>query len=79
MRKELNKSKTSDAKEYWKLLNRSKEKKKPDIPLEDFFKNLNTVPDSPTREEEHFNQEPLDNVDFDRLNEGTTGRNTFLY
>ena len=32
------------------------------------FFNLNTAPDSPTQEEEHFNQELLDNVKFERLN-----------
>jgi hypothetical protein len=53
MKKELNNLKTSDPKEYWKILNRSREKKQADIPMEDLFnflKNLNTTPDSPTRE-----------------------------
>jgi hypothetical protein len=29
--------KTSDPKEYWKILNRGREKKQPDIPMEDLF------------------------------------------
>jgi hypothetical protein len=47
MREELKYLKTSDPKEYWKILNRGREKKQPDIPMEDlfnFFKNLNTAP-----------------------------------
>jgi hypothetical protein len=32
--------------------------------------NLNTAPDLPTREEEHLNHEPLDNVNFEKLNKG---------
>ena len=48
--------------------------KHPDIPMEFFF-NLNTAPNSLTREEAHFNQEPLNNVNFERLNEGF---NTFI-
>jgi hypothetical protein len=65
MREELKNLKTSDPKEYWKILNRGREKKQPDIPMEDlfnFFKNLNKAPDLPTREEEHLNHEHLDNV-----------------
>ena len=37
MKKELNNLKTSDPKEYWKILNRSREKKQADIPMEDLF------------------------------------------
>jgi hypothetical protein len=78
MREELKNLKTSDPKEYWKILNRGREKKQPDIPMEDlfnFFFNLNTAPDLPTRKEEHLNHEPLDNVNFEQLNEGI---NTYI-
>jgi hypothetical protein len=48
-----------------------------------FFENLKAAPDLPTREEEHLSHEPLENVNFEQLNEGInlyfTGRNTFLY
>jgi hypothetical protein len=37
MREELKNLKTSDPKEYWKILNRGREKKQPDIPMEDLF------------------------------------------
>ena len=37
MREELTNLKTSDPKEYWKILNRGREKKQPDIPMEDLF------------------------------------------
>ena len=60
------------------MLNRGREKKQPDIPMEDFvyfFFNLNTAPDLPTREEEHLSHEPLDNVNFEQLNEGI---NTYI-
>jgi hypothetical protein len=43
--------------------------------LFNFLKNLNTAPDLPTREEEHLNHEPLDNVNFEQLNEGI---NTYI-
>ena len=33
------------------------------------------MPDSPTREEEYFNQELQDNVNFEQLNEGI---NTYI-
>ena len=36
MAEELKNLKTSDPKEYWKMLNRGREKKQPDIPM-DFF------------------------------------------
>ena len=52
--------------------------KQPDIPMEDLFnflENLNTAPDLQTREEEHLNHEPLDNVNFEQLNEGI---NTYI-
>ncbi|VDI73706.1 Hypothetical predicted protein [Mytilus galloprovincialis] len=42
MRSKLKYMKTSDPKEYWNLLNRGKQKKQPNLPLEDlfdFFKN----------------------------------------
>jgi hypothetical protein len=38
-------------------------------------KKLNTAPDLPTREEEHLSHEPLDNVNFEQLNEGI---NTYI-
>jgi hypothetical protein len=34
-----------------------------------FFFNLKTAPDLPTREEEHLNHKPLENVNFEQLNE----------
>jgi hypothetical protein len=43
--------------------------------LFNFFKNLNTTPDLPTREEEHLSHEPLDNVNFEQFNEGI---NTYI-
>jgi hypothetical protein len=36
----VKKSKTSDPKEYWKILNRDREKKQPDIPMEDLLKKI---------------------------------------
>jgi len=44
MRKKIKKLKTSDPKEYWKLLNKGRDRKQPNIPLGDlfkFFENLN--------------------------------------
>jgi hypothetical protein len=46
--KKIKKLKTSDPKEYWKLLNKDRDRKQPNIPLGDlfkFFKNLNKAPD----------------------------------
>jgi hypothetical protein len=43
--------------------------------LFNFFKNLSTAPDLPTREEEHLNHEPLNNVNFEQLNEATKNGN----
>jgi hypothetical protein len=34
-----------------------------------FFENLKAAPDLPTREEEHLSHEPLENVNFEQLNE----------
>jgi hypothetical protein len=38
MRKKIKKLKTSDPKEYWKLLNKDRDRKQTNIPLGDFFK-----------------------------------------
>jgi hypothetical protein len=38
MRKKIKKLKTSDPKEYWKLLNKGRDRKQPNIPLGDLFK-----------------------------------------
>ena len=78
MKKELNNLKTSDPKEYWKILNRSREKKQADIPMEDlfnFFEKFKHYARFANSGEEHFNQEPLNNGNFERLNEGI---NTFI-
>jgi hypothetical protein len=40
-----------------------------------FFENLKAAPDLPTREEEHLSHEPLENVNFEQLNEGI---NTYI-
>ncbi|CAG2254171.1 unnamed protein product [Mytilus edulis] len=64
MRSKLKYMKTSDPKEYWNLLNRGKQKKQPNLPLEDlfdFFKKLNqTVEEPPNRE--MSNTDIFDNV-----------------
>ncbi|CAG2241030.1 unnamed protein product [Mytilus edulis] len=71
MRSKLKYMKTSDPKEYWNLLNRGKQKKQPNLPLEDlfdFFKKLNqTVEEPPNRE--MSNTDIFDNVDIDNLND----------
>jgi hypothetical protein len=38
IRKKIQKLKTSDPKEYWKLLNKGRDRKQPNIPLGDLFK-----------------------------------------
>ena len=37
MAEEFKNLKASDPKEYWKMLNRGREKKQPDIPIENLF------------------------------------------
>ncbi|CAG2184684.1 unnamed protein product [Mytilus edulis] len=63
MRSKLKYMKTSDPKEYWNLLNRGKQKKQPNLPLEDlfdFFKKLNqTVEEPPNREMLSFTKQDL--------------------
>jgi hypothetical protein len=53
----INKFKTSDPKEYWKLLNKGRDRKKTNIPLGDLFKvfkNLNKTPDELLVQQENF-------------------------
>jgi hypothetical protein len=72
MRKKINKIKTSDPKEYWKLLNKGRDRKQPNIPLGDlfkFFKNLNKTPDGLLVQQENFDTDLLDNVNIGSLNE----------
>jgi hypothetical protein len=69
MKKELNNLKTSDPKEYWKILNRSREKKQADIPMEDlfnFFEKFKHYARFANSGEEHFNQEPFSFFIFSR-------------
>lgn len=72
MRKKIKKLKTSDPKEYWKLLNKGRDRKQPNIPLGDlfkFFKNLNKAPDELLVQQENFDTDLLDNVNIGPLNE----------
>jgi hypothetical protein len=65
MRKKIKKLKTSDPKEYWKLLNKGKDRKQPNIPLGDLFKflkNMNKAPDELLVQQENFDTDLLDNV-----------------
>ena len=65
MRKKIKKKlKTSDPKEYWKLLNKGRDRKQPNIPLGDlfkFFKNLNKAPDELLVQQDNFDTDFLDN------------------
>jgi hypothetical protein len=59
MRKKIKKLKTSDPKEYWKLLNKGRNGKQPNITLGDlfkFFKNLNKAPDELLVQQENFDE-----------------------
>jgi hypothetical protein len=70
MRKKIKKLKTSDPKEYWKLLNKDRDRKQPNIPLGDlfkFFKNLNKAPDELLVQKENFDIDLLDNVNIGPL------------
>jgi hypothetical protein len=72
MRKKKKILKTSDPKEYWKLLNKGRDRKQPNIPLGDlfkFFKNLNKTPDELLVQQENFDTDLFDNVDNGPLNE----------
>ena len=61
--------KTSNPKEYWKILNQGRAKKQPNIPIEDlftFFQNLNAAPQGAGDQQGEF---PFaDDIDFERLN-----------
>ena len=53
----INKFKTSDPKEYWKLLNKGRDREKTNIPLGDLFKvfkNLNKTPDELIVQQDNF-------------------------
>jgi len=73
MRKKTKKNKkTSDPKEYWKLLNKGSNRKQPNVPLGDlfkFFKNLNKAPDEPLVQQDNFDTDLLDNANIGPLNE----------
>jgi hypothetical protein len=74
MHKKIKKLKTSDPKEYWKLLNKERDRKQPNIPLGDlfkFFKNLNKASDELLVQQENFDTDLLDNVNIGPLNEET--------
>jgi hypothetical protein len=86
MRKKIQKLKTSDSKKYWKLLNKGRDRKQPNIPLGDFFKffkNLNKAPDELLVQKDNFDTYLLDNVNIGLLNKeinfSITQENTSLY
>jgi hypothetical protein len=57
---------------YWKLLNKGRDRKQPNIPLGDlfkFFKNLNKAPNELLVQQENFDTDLLDNVNIGPLNE----------
>ena len=70
MRNKFKNLKTSNTKEYWRLLNRGKRRKQPDIPLDDlysFFKKLNESPEENEENNIEFNLPGNNNIE--QLNE----------
>ena len=76
MRNKLKNLKSTNPKEYWQILNNGRERKQPDIPLEElfeFFKNLNKAPEEPQPQARSFN---LDDIDMNHIDDQLNCRNT---
>jgi hypothetical protein len=62
---------SKNPKEYWKILNKGRKKKQPNISIDvlyDFFLNLNGAPDYDDVELSVLSESLQENLDFDNLN-----------